>query len=251
IQGGLYNSVVGALARLGLADAFGRSELAILALNVTYPLVPEEIRDFCRGKRAVLVLEEGQPEFIEQEILATLRRFGVDTPNHGMDVLPFAGEYRVETIARGVADFLSRSAPDVSVEAGRRWLDETAARREAVAGELGEALPPRPPNFCVGCPERPVFAALKLAQQDIGPVHVAADIGCHSFATYAPFSTGHSILGYGMSLASRAGVSPMLKRRTLAGVGDGGFWHTGLLTGGQSPPFDGRGRGLVTQEHGP
>jgi indolepyruvate ferredoxin oxidoreductase alpha subunit len=250
IQGGLYNSVIGALARLGLADVFGRSELAILALNVTYPLVPEEIRDFCRGKRAVLVLEEGQPEFIEQEILATLRRFAVDTPIHGKDVLPFAGEYTVETIARGVADFLSRSAPDIPVEAGRQWLDETAARREAVAGELGEALPPRPPNFCIGCPERPVFAALKLAQQDIGPVHVAADIGCHSFATYAPFSTGHSILGYGMSLASRAGVSPMLKQRTLAVMGDGGFWHNGLLTGVQSALFNGDDAVLLIMKNG-
>ncbi len=46
----------------------------MLVLNVTCPLAPEEIRDFCVGKRAVLVVEEGQPEFIEQEILAILRR---------------------------------------------------------------------------------------------------------------------------------------------------------------------------------
>ena len=26
-----------------------------------------------------------------------------------------------------------------------------------------------------------MFAALKLVQQDIGPLHIAADIGCHSF----------------------------------------------------------------------
>jgi indolepyruvate ferredoxin oxidoreductase alpha subunit len=53
-----------------------------------------------------------------------------------------------------------------------------------------------------------VFSALKLVQQEIGDVHVAADIGCHALGTFEPFSTGHSILGYGMSLASRAGVSP-------------------------------------------
>ena len=84
-----------------------------------------------------------------------------------------------------------------------------------------------------------MFAALKLAQQDVGPVHIAADIGCHAFATFEPFSMGHSILGYGMSLASRAGVSPMMKRRTLAVMGDGGFWHNGLLTGVQSALFNG------------
>jgi indolepyruvate ferredoxin oxidoreductase alpha subunit len=250
VQGGLYNSVIGGLSRLGLGDAFGASELAILALNVTYPLVPEEIRDFCVDKRAVLVLEEGQPEFIEQEILTILRRGRVETPVHGKDVLPSAGEYTVEIIARGVVDFLSRVAPEIALDAGRHWLAETTARRDAVAQALGGELPPRPPNFCVGCPERPVFAALKLAQQDIGPVHVAADIGCHSFATFAPFSIGHSILGYGMSLASRAGVSPMLKRRSLAVMGDGGFWHNGLLTGVQSALFNGGDAVLLIMKNG-
>ena len=250
IQGGLHNSVIGALARLGLADAFGQSDLSILALNVTYPLVPAEIRDFCAGKRAVLVVEEGQPEFIEQEILATLRRLEVDTPVHGKEVLPLAGEYTIEILARGVAEFLSRVAPGIRIEAGRRWLAETDARRDAVAKALGSALPPRPPNFCIGCPERPVFAALKLAQQDIGPVHIAADIGCHSFATFEPFSMGHSILGYGMSLASRAGVSPMLERRAIAVMGDGGFWHNGLLTGVQSALFNGDDAVLLIMKNG-
>jgi len=41
-----------------------------------------------------------------------------------------------------------------------------------------------------------------------------------------------------MSLASRAGVSPMMQRRTLSVMGDGGFWHNGLLTGVQSAIFN-------------
>ena len=250
VQGGLYNSVVGALQRLGLGDAFGASELPILALNVTYPLVPEEIRDFCLGKGAVLVLEEGQPEFIEQDILATLRRLDINTPIHGKNMLPMAGEYTVEVIASGLADFLAKVAPEIDQNAGRAWLAETARRRAAVSAELGAALPPRPPSFCVGCPERPVFAALKLAQQEVGPVHVAGDIGCHSFATFEPFSMGHSILGYGMSLASRAGVSPMMQRRAIAVMGDGGFWHNGLLTGVQSALFNGGDAVLVILKNG-
>jgi indolepyruvate ferredoxin oxidoreductase alpha subunit len=100
-----------------------------------------------------------------------------------------------------------------------------------VTQQLEQPLPPRPPQFCVGCPERPVFSAIKQAQANVGPVHYAADIGCHSFATFEPFGFGHTILGYGMSLASRAGVSPMLGRRAMAVMGDGGFWHNGLLTG--------------------
>jgi indolepyruvate ferredoxin oxidoreductase alpha subunit len=250
VQGGLYNSLIRALQQLGLADALGNAGVSIFAMNVIYPIVPEEIRDFCLGKRAVLVLEEGQPEFIEQEILAVLRRLDVSTPIAGKDVLPMAGEYTVEVIARGLVGFFARVAPELPIDAGTAWLAQTTARREAVAEQLGRTLPARPPQFCIGCPERPVFAALKLAQQDVGPVHIAADIGCHAFATFEPFSMGHSILGYGMSLASRAGVSPMMNRRTLAIMGDGGFWHNGLLTGVQSALFNGDDAVLVILKNG-
>jgi indolepyruvate ferredoxin oxidoreductase alpha subunit len=81
-------------------------------------------------------------------------------------------------------------------------------------------------------------------------VHIAGDIGCHAFATFEPFGFGHSILGYGMSLASRAGVSPMMKRRTLAVMGDGGFWHNGLLTGVQSALFNGDDAVLLIFKNG-
>ena len=84
------------------------------------------------------------------------------------------------------------------------------AHTPLAAAAVGE-LPPRPPTFCTGCPERPVFAAIKLMQREIGPTHISADIGCHSFATFAPFSLGNSILGYGMSLASAAAVGPNWK----------------------------------------
>jgi indolepyruvate ferredoxin oxidoreductase alpha subunit len=129
-------------------------------------------------------------------------------------------------------------------------LHEIVQRREQVQKALDQPLPARPPGMCVGCPERPVFAALKLAQNTVGPVHVSGDIGCHALATFEPFSTGHSILGYGMSLASRAGVSPLMKRRVLSVMGDGGFWHNGLLTGVQSALFNGDDAVLLILKNG-
>ncbi len=250
VQGGLYNSLIRALQMYGLADAFGESEFPILALNVTFPLVPEEIAGFCIGKRAVLIFEEGQPDFIEQDILTSLRRRDINTPVHGKDMLSAAGEYTVEVMAAGLETFCERYLPDTDIDGGKAWRKGNAARRQRAAAQMSKPLPPRPPNFCVGCPERPVFAALKLAQRDAGPVHIAADIGCHSFGTFEPFSFGHSILGYGMSLASRAGVSPVMNRRVLAVMGDGGFWHNGLLTGVQSALFNGDDAVLVIFKNG-
>jgi indolepyruvate ferredoxin oxidoreductase, alpha subunit len=238
VQGGLYNSLVRTLQQLGLADAFGESDIPLLVLNVTYPLVPEQVADFCAGKRGVIVVEEGQPEYIEQEIATLLRRRDIQTRLHGKDVLPAAGEYSVEVLARGLTQFAASYLPGPEAEAAKRWLEGNLARRAAVAAQLDKPLPIRPPGFCIGCPERPVFSALKMTQEEIGAVHIAADIGCHAFGTFEPFSMGHSILGYGMSLASRAGVSPMMQRRTLSIMGDGGFWHNGLLTGVQSALFN-------------
>ncbi|HYF21089.1 MAG TPA: indolepyruvate ferredoxin oxidoreductase subunit alpha [Ramlibacter sp.] len=250
VQGGLYNALIRALQQLGLADAFGQSKIPLLVLNVTYPIVPEQVADFCVGKRGVLVVEEGQPEYIEQEIATLLRRRDIQTRLHGKDLLPMGGEYGVEVLAQGLVQFASGYLPGPQTEAARRWLASNHERRQAAAKLLEQPLPARPPSFCIGCPERPVFSALKLAQQQVGPVHVAADIGCHALGTFEPFHTGHSILGYGMSLASRAGVSPMMQRRTLAIMGDGGFWHNGLLTGVQSALFNGDDAVLLIFKNG-
>jgi indolepyruvate ferredoxin oxidoreductase alpha subunit len=254
VQGGIYNALIRALQQFGLCDAFGQSDIPLLVLNVTYPLVPEQVAEFALGKRAMLVVEEGQPEYIEQEIATFLRRRDINTPLHGKDLLPSGGEYSVEVVAAGIGAFVAKYAADLNTTDATGWLKGNAERRGIVGRQieeqLNQALPSRPPGFCIGCPERPVFSALKLAQQDVGPVHIAADIGCHALGTFAPFSFGHSILGYGMSLASRAGVSPMMARRTLSIMGDGGFWHNGLLTGVQSALFNGDDAVLLIFKNG-
>lgn len=179
----------------------------------------------------MLLVEEGQPDFIEQEISAILRRADLQTKLHGKDLLSMGGEYTAELILRGLSRFLAEHAPELPRGGADELLREVDLLREQAAEEFKGLLPGRPPNFCTGCPERPVFSALKLVEQEIGKLHVSTDIGCHSFATFAPFSFGNSILGYGMSLASSAGVKNFLAKRPIAIMGDGGFWHNGLISG--------------------
>ncbi len=250
VMGGLTNSVLRAMERVGLADVFGASRIPMLVLNVVYPLVPEEIRDFCAGKRAVLVVEEGNPAYIEDAINVELRRADMQTKVLGKGPLPQAGEYTSEVLLEGLAAFLQATQPngidgDTIAEKARGLI----AHKPKAAAALG-ALPPRPPAFCTGCPERPVFSALKLMQRELGPTHISADIGCHSFATFAPFSMGNSILGYGMSLASAAAVGPNLAQRPISVMGDGGFWHNGVITGVASNLFN-KGDGvLIVMQNG-
>jgi len=91
-------------------------------------------------------------------------------------------------------------------------------------------LPPRPPGFCTGCPERPIFAAMKLVQDELGPHQIAGDIGCHLFSTQPPFEIGGSTMGFGLGPASNAAFDGGGKTRPIAVLGDGGFWHNGLTS---------------------
>ncbi len=250
VLGGLANPLLRALARLDLADLYGGSRLPLYVLNVAYPLVPEEVTAFCSGKRAVLVVEEGSPDYVEQQINVILRGAGIAARVLGKGCLPRSGDYTSEVFLRGIAAFLTETRPaGIDGDAVAARVKDMVAHKPGALAAVGD-IPPRPPNFCTGCPERPVFAAIKLMQREIGPTHISADIGCHSFATFAPFSLGNSILGYGMSLASAAAVGPNMAKRPIAVMGDGGFWHNGLITGVASNMFN-KGDGvLIVMQNG-
>jgi indolepyruvate ferredoxin oxidoreductase alpha subunit len=252
LQGGLYNTTVRALQQLGLADPYGESRIPLYVLNVTYPLVPDEIKRFCSGRRAVLVVEEGQPAHIEEAINSILRRADINDPHViGKDVLPVAGEYTGEVVLKGIGEFLKLIMPDgVDLKAVDAVLDGVAAAKQRAAELLGTPVPTRPPGFCVGCPERPVFSALKLIERELGGIHISSDIGCHTFSTLPPFNLGNTVLGYGLSLAAAAGVGPNFGKRVVTVMGDGGFWHQGLTTGVANAVFRNDDGVLVIMQNG-
>jgi indolepyruvate ferredoxin oxidoreductase alpha subunit len=225
VQGGLYNGLMRALELLGLADPFGATPLPIYCLNVTYPLIDDEVKAFCAGKRAVLMVEEGQPEFIEQALNTILRQADLNTRILGKEILPKAGEYTSDVLKRGLRTFLERYAPERLPDAP----PQAPSQPELAA--LSAELPARPPGFCTGCPERPIFTAMKLVQREIGPVHVSADIGCHLFSILPPFHIGSTTMGYGLGQAGSAAFNVEAGKRALAVMGDGGFWHNGLSSG--------------------
>ncbi|MCX7172130.1 MAG: indolepyruvate ferredoxin oxidoreductase, partial [Proteobacteria bacterium] len=99
LQGGMYNTLIRALQQYGLADAFGGTKIPLYVLNVTYPLLPDEVTRFCSDKQAVMVVEEGQPAHLEEAINSILRRANINDPHViGKDILPIAGEYTGEVL---------------------------------------------------------------------------------------------------------------------------------------------------------
>ena len=250
--GGSYNTVIRALQRQGLADVYGKAEVPIYCMNVAYPLVPDELVEFCVGKEQVLVLEEGQPEYIELGIQTILRRRDIQTRVYGKDIMPMAGEYTGQVMLEGVTRFLL-AAPGATIPLELDMASVLALQTPVSDDDIAalmENLPPRPAGLCTGCPERPLFSAIKQLQEEIGPFHISSDIGCHSFATAAPFNLGNTIMGYGLSLASSSGMRHALPHKAISIMGDGGFWHNGLTSGVTSAVFNGHDGLLIIIDNG-
>ncbi len=222
-QGGMYNGVIRALQRLGLADIYGGTQVPIYVLNVTYPLISDEFLEFCAAKHSVLVVEEGQPEFIETQLGSFLYRARSHVRLYGKGTFPMAGEYTGQVMLDGVTAFLKAAAPDLLPAAVRAPNMD----RPAIP-DLTKTVPIRPPGFCTGCPERPIFAAMKLVEKELGKHQIAADIGCHLFGALPPFEIGGATMGYGLGPAANGAFDGGGEKRPIAIIGDGGFWHNGL-----------------------
>jgi indolepyruvate ferredoxin oxidoreductase alpha subunit len=227
--GGMYNTTMRALQYLGLADAYGQSAVPLHVLNVAYPLIEDELIAFCRDKRAVLMIEEGAPDYIERDLNTILRRRDIQTKVSGKDVLPMGGEYTAPVLVKGLRDFLVRHAREL-LGNEPPGPDPSPVLADPRVKALADVVPTRPPGFCVGCPERPIFAAMKLVEQELGPHHVSADIGCHLFSILPPFNIGATTMGYGLGPASASAFNVPAGKRSISMLGDGGFWHNGLAS---------------------
>ncbi len=234
MQGGVYNTVIRALQLLGLSDVYGNSKIPLYILNVTYPIVDDEVVAFASSKRGILLVEEGQPDYIEQNINAILRRAGVDTALHGKDLLPVAGEYTPAAVIKGILEFVRKFGPQLLNESNLPAIVTPMGDKpnSIKSNPPTEQIHGRPPSFCTGCPERPIFTALKLAERETGKHHISADIGCHLFSILPPFNIGATTMGYGLGAAGAAALhDPTSEKRTISFMGDGGFWHNGLTSG--------------------
>jgi indolepyruvate ferredoxin oxidoreductase alpha subunit len=260
MQGGLYNSVLRSLELLGLADAFGNSRIPLYVLNITYPLIDAEFIRFCAGKRAILLVEEGQPDFIEQNVNTILRRADVQTRIHGKDLLPMAGEYTGGVVLKAVARFVEKYVPLLmegrdlpqAAQPASTGLATLPGNPKAFAINAAVSeVQGRPPSFCTGCPERPIFTAMKLIERELGKHHISCDIGCHLFSILPPFNIGATTMGYGLGWAGASAFNTTdTSKRTIAMMGDGGFWHNGLTSGVGNAVFNQTDNVLMVIDNG-
>src|SRR5215831_4894735 len=180
-----------------------------------------------------------------------LRRADVATRIEGKSMLPMAGEYTGAVMKDGVRKFIAAYRGDSLADGGTSIASSLRSERlakaqQAVAGKVHG----RPPSFCTGCPERPIFAAMKLVERELGPHHVSCDIGCHLFSILPPFNLGNSTMGYGLGGAGAAALNAAAGKRAIALVGDGGFWHNGLASSFGNAVFNKSDNVMIVVDNG-
>ena len=145
-----------------------------------------------------------------------LRRADGRAALSGKDVLPMAGEYRSEVLMDGISAFLRKhlpvvgNMPEATSTRGNRGAEATAKRL------LGAPVPPRPARVLHRLPG----TALLLRAQAGGTGHrQGALFGGHRLPCLRDLRSvqlRQLDLGYGMSLASNAGVASFQKKLPLA-----------------------------------
>ena len=107
----------------------------------------------------------------------------------------------------------------------------TVAQKLATPWEIGpvleDAIPPRPPVMCAGCPHRGLFYTLKKNK-----LTVLGDIGCYTLGAAAPLAAVDTVICMGASVSGIHGFSKSQNgaadNKTVAVIGDSTFMHSGI-----------------------
>ncbi len=211
--GKAHHDLMHALRRLGLDRD---PALAVYKVAMTWPLETEGLRDFARGKRALIVVEEKR-SFVERQIRDTLYNLPADARPavfgkqdlDGAALLPAALELSPEIVMPALARIL----PGLGVAVAP--VDLPPVRPEP-------GLIARSPMFCAGCPHN---TSTKLPEGS----YAMAGIGCHTLAIMTSDAT-RAFSQMGGEGVPWVGLAPFTNLPHLfANMGDGTYQHSGLL----------------------
>ena len=178
-------------------EVFGNS-VSVLKLGMIHPLPQNMIREFAAKVKKLVVVEELDP-IVEN----ACRAMGLTVS--GKDVLPILGEFSQNLVAQCLGG---------EVHTG------TA---------LEDAIPPRPPVMCAGCPHRGLFYTLSKNK-----CTVLGDIGCYTLGAVAPLAAMDMTLCMGASISATHGFNKALgaesQGKTVAVIGDSTFMHSGMTS---------------------
>jgi indolepyruvate ferredoxin oxidoreductase len=210
------------LRRLDIStEALAHHGVRIHKLGLTYPLEPTRMREFVRGLREVLVIEEKGPVVEEQ-----LRQMFYNAPERpvivgkqdaqGRPLVSALGELRPSRLIEIVANWLAAKYPDLD----RRHLVRDFTPPELLSNDSDAVK--RLPQFCAGCPHN---TSTKVPEGS----SAQAGIGCHFMASWMDRDTGGLIQmgGEGVDWVSHAMFTKV--PHVFQNLGDGTYYHSGYL----------------------
>jgi indolepyruvate ferredoxin oxidoreductase len=248
-SGKAYNDTRQALFDLGLDDeTCRRAGIRLHKVAVVWPLEAHGTHDFARGLREILVVEEKR-QMIEYQLKEQLYDWRDDVrPNvvgKFRDGVPggSGGEW---SLANPAANTLLRANAELSPASIARAIAERL-RKLGVDGELGarmdaqlaiidakeramqvvEVKSDRTPWFCSGCPHNTSTVVPEGSR-------AMAGIGCHFMAVWMDRATvGFTQMGgEGVPWVGQQPFSN--EQHVFANIGDGTYFHSGLLAIRQS-----------------
>lgn len=209
VSGVTFNYSIEALREMGL-------KARLFKPGLINPLPEKRIKDFMRGIKTLMVVEELSP-YLEGFAKQFSSEDDISVKILGKGFGPFTefSEYNVPILVNALALTSGKKPP----------LDHLAHKEKMDA--LTDILPPRPPGFCAGCPHRGTFTALRRA---IGktPIYFSNDIGCYTMLVLPPLEFSDSQLCMGASLGIGAGVNIAAEEKVVVAIGDSTLFHAGL-----------------------
>ncbi len=220
--GKTWYDVKQALRDLGLDEAALREAgIRLLKFGMLYPVEREVVKEFARGLREVVVVEEKRP-FLELFIRDVLYHTA-DRPNvvgkadeEGRPLVPAYGELEPEFVTRLLARRLAGLAMPEAARARIAALD--AIERRGLPLTVA-----RTPYFCSGCPHN---TSTQVPEGSMA----GGGIGCHTMAMFLPDRHTVGVTPMGGEGAQWVGMAPFTTMTHMfQNIGDGTLFHSGYL----------------------
>jgi indolepyruvate ferredoxin oxidoreductase len=253
-SGKAYNDTRQALNDLGLDDDTCRAlGIRLHKVNVVWPLEATITRDFATGLQEILVVEEKR-QVIEYQLKEELYNWRADVRPNVLGkfdepegdatggewsranpsenwLLRAKADLTPAIIAKAIAKRLTKFGPSlgISEDVQRRMAQRLTviAARERELTELKTDTGERAPWFCSGCPHN---TSTRVPEGS----RAVAGIGCHYMTVWMDRSTS-TFTQMGGEGVPWVGQAPFTKdTHIFANLGDGTYFHSGLLAIRQS-----------------
>ncbi|MCW9034779.1 MAG: indolepyruvate ferredoxin oxidoreductase family protein [Rhodospirillales bacterium] len=228
--GKTYTDVREALELLGITQEVAEQiGLGVYKVGMLWPLEPEGLKEFAKGLKEMLVIEEKRP-ILETQIKSELfnvpdtqrpliigKRDETDT-----EILSSIGELSPPAVAPVIAArlnkfFQSNNAVTENVNNGMASMNAKLRSPNLPAPKIT-----RLPYFCSGCPHN---TSTKVPEGS----RAVAGIGCHFMAIWMNRSTA-TFTHMGGEGANWIGQAPFTEQKhVFSNLGDGTYHHSGLL----------------------